>query len=129
SSGRVPPTSVRARHDGAERVLERRAGHRLAIRIDLADREVRIRAGLALEDNLLGCGHGRSGSRCCTAESTAARDELARTGEILGRVDAERYAANDGGVDTHAGFERAQLFELLAPLERRRRQRHEPFQS
>src|SRR5215470_13010051 len=84
--------------------------------------------GSPWKTTFLGVVMARSGSRCCKAESTAAYDELAGTGEILGCVDAERYAVDDGGVDTHAGFERAQLFELLAPLERRRRQRDEPFQ-
>src|SRR5262249_51304381 len=84
--------------------------------------------GSPWKTTFLGVVMARSGSRCCKAESTAAYDELAGTGEMRGCVGAERYAVDDGGVDTHAGFERAQLFELLAPLERRRRQRDEPFQ-
>src|SRR5262249_25752410 len=84
--------------------------------------------GSPWKTTFLGVVMARSGSRCCKVESTAPRDQLARTGEILERIDAERYAVNDGGVDAHAGFERAQLFELLAPLERRWRQRDEPFQ-
>src|SRR5215471_563692 len=45
--------------------------------------------------------------------------------EIRGRVDAERHAGDDGRVDAHAGFERAELLELLALLERRGRERDE----
>ena len=48
--------------------------------------------------------------------------------EIVGRVDAERHRLHDLGVDAHAGFERAQLFEPLAPFQRRRRQRHEALE-
>ena len=42
--------------------------------------------------------------------------------EICRRVDAERHAIDDGGVDAHAGLERAQLLEPFALLERRRAQ-------
>src|SRR6516165_12075627 len=45
--------------------------------------------------------------------------------ELRGRVDAERHAVDDDGVDAHSRFERAQLLEFFALLERRRRQRHE----
>src|SRR5215472_9534600 len=47
---------------------------------------------------------------------------LPRAFEIRGRVDAERHAGDDGRVDAHAGFERAQLLKLLALLERRGRE-------
>ena len=46
-----------ARRDRGERVLEGRARQRLRVRIDLADREMRVRAGLALECDLHLC-HG-----------------------------------------------------------------------
>ena len=42
--------------------------------------------------------------------------------EVGGRVDAERDRVDDRHVDAHAGLERAELLELLALLERRRRQ-------
>ena len=48
--------------------------------------------------------------------------------EIGRRVDAERHAVDERHVDAHAGLERAQLLELLALLERRRRQRHEALE-
>ena len=48
--------------------------------------------------------------------------------EIVGRVDAERHRADDLDVDAHAGLERAQLLELLAPFQRRRGKRHEALQ-
>src|SRR5579859_2951522 len=48
--------------------------------------------------------------------------------EVVGRIDAERHRLHDGDVDAHAGLERAQLLELLAPLEPRWRQAHEPLQ-
>ena len=44
-------------------------------------------------------------------------------GEIGGGVDAERHGIDDGRVDAHAVFQRAELLELLALLKRRRRQR------
>ena len=43
-------------------------------------------------------------------------------------IDAERRRADDGDVDAHAGFERAQLLELLELFERRRRQRDETLE-
>src|SRR6266567_6925227 len=45
--------------------------------------------------------------------------------QVLGRVDLGGRAIDDRHVDAHAGFERAQLLELLAALERRGRQRDE----
>src|SRR5262245_31666803 len=56
----------------------------------------------------------------------AAPENLPRPLEIGGRVDAERRAVDDAGVDAHACFERAQLLEFFASFERRRRQRDEP---
>jgi len=47
-----------ARRDRYETVLEGRAGHRLGVRIGLADGEVRVRTRLALEHD--SGGHGRS---------------------------------------------------------------------
>src|SRR5437773_5991506 len=52
-------------------------------------------------------------------------EELARAGEVLRRVDAERHAVDDGRVDAQPGLDRAQLLELLALLQMRGRQRHE----
>src|SRR5262245_42669761 len=52
-------------------------------------------------------------------------EDCARPLELRGRVDAERHAVDDDGVDAHPRFERAQLLEFFALLERRRRQRHE----
>src|SRR6516162_5178494 len=52
-------------------------------------------------------------------------EDCARPLKLRGRVDAERHAVDDGRVDAHARFERAQLLEFFALLERRRRQPHE----
>src|SRR5262249_49302368 len=52
-------------------------------------------------------------------------EECARPLELRGRVDAERHAVDEDRVDAHSRFERAQLLEFFALLERRRRQRHE----
>ena len=49
----------------------------------------------------------------------------ARACQVLRRVDAERHAVDERDVDAHAGFERAQLLEPLALLERRGRQADE----
>ena len=48
--------------------------------------------------------------------------------EIGRGVDAAGDAVDEGDVDPHAGLQRAQLLELLLLLQRRRGQRHEPFQ-
>src|SRR2546423_15410839 len=61
----------------------------------------------------------RFGSNGVTA---GAPDEFARPFEIGGSVDSERHAFDDRDIDAHAGFERAQLLELFAPLQRRPRQ-------
>ena len=45
-----------------------------------------------------------------------------RTFEIMRRIDTERHIIDEHDVDTHTGFKRAELFELLRPLERRLRQ-------
>src|SRR3984957_12799022 len=42
--------------------------------------------------------------------------------QILWRVDAERRRIDERDVDSHSRLQRAQLFELFAPLQRRRRQ-------
>src|SRR5258708_36914174 len=55
-------------------------------------------------------------------------ENFTRPLELRGRVDAERHAVDDDGVDAHPRFERAQLLEFFALLERRRRQRHETGQ-
>src|SRR5580704_10692554 len=57
-----------------------------------------------------------------------AGENLARFGEILRRIDAERHVVDDGDIDAHAGFQRPQLFELLTPLERRWWQRDEALE-
>ena len=48
---------------------------------------------------------------------------VARALQIFRRVDAERRDVDDGDVDPHPRFQRAQLLEPLALLERRGRQR------
>src|SRR5262249_35777869 len=55
-------------------------------------------------------------------------ENFSRPLEVLGRVDAERYARDDARVDAHARLERAQLLELLALLQRRRGERDETRQ-
>ena len=56
------------------------------------------------------------------------RHQLARAGEIGGSIDTERHRVNERHVDAHAGFERAQLLEAFALLERRWRQGHEALE-
>ena len=48
--------------------------------------------------------------------------------EVGRGIDAAGDAVDEGDVDPHPGFQRAQLLELLLLLQRRRGQRHEPFQ-
>ena len=141
SIGIMPSVGVAAA-DRGEGVLEGRARHRLVVRIDLARREVRIRARLALEDDLLGGRHDRSGTHAdvqvngssCSRQADVAvlnvamPQDRARPLQVLGRVDAERHAVDDRHVDAHAGFQRAQLLEPLALFERRGRQADEPLE-
>src|SRR5262245_35221510 len=61
----------------------------------------------------------------CRSKSTGRFANRARPLQVFRGIDAERHALHDGCVDAHARFERAQLFELLAPFERRGRKRDE----
>jgi len=47
-------------------------------------------------------------------------EDCARPLKLRGRVDAERHAVDDGRVDAHARFERAQLLEFFASAARRK---------
>ena len=122
--------------DRGEAVLEGRAGHGLVVGIDLLAGEVGVGSGLALEHDLLETRHGfgvagwlLSREALAGAERKGEGDQPAfggehrpRPGEVGGRVDAERHGVDDRDVDPHAGFERPELLELLAHLERRGRQ-------
>ena len=99
--------------DRRESILEGRAGQRLPVRMGLLAGDVGVRAGLALE--------GDDG--LCSWLSP--REDRPRPLEIVGSIDPERHVVDDDRVDAHAGFERAQLLQPLAALERRRRQRDE----
>src|SRR5438445_669334 len=132
--------------DRGKCVFEGRARHRLVVRIGVARGEVGVRSRFALEHDLLGCRHGvpvrtpprrvngsyvrvpdtvhRSpGLRPCLAPP----EDCARPLELRGRVDAERHAVDDDRVDAHPRFERAQLLEFFALLERRRRSEPETW--
>ena len=50
---------------------------------------------------------------------------MARAGEVGGSIDTERYGVNERDVNAHACLERTKLLKLLAPFERRRRERDE----
>ena len=112
--------------DRRECVLEGRARQRLAGGIDLARRDVGIGAGLALERDFQ-LFHAKFRSVRLVTGSTA-REQCARLFEVLGRVDAEDQVVGERHVDPHAGFERAELLEPLARLERRGRQRDEALE-
>ena len=108
--------------DRVEGVLEGRAGQRLHFGIHVAAGGVGVGAGLALEGNPVGLGwHGQ------VLESSSGK-HFAGAFEVGGRIDAERHRADDLDVDPHAGFERAQLLQLLALFERGRRQRDEALE-
>src|SRR5882724_9617030 len=47
---------------------------------------------------------------------------LARGFEVGRGVDPARHGVDDGDIDAHAGLQRAQLFELFLPFQRRGRQ-------
>src|SRR5712675_2746321 len=53
---------------------------------------------------------------------------LTRGFEISRRIDAERHRIHDCGVDPHSGFQRPELFELLALFQNGRRQLDEALQ-
>src|SRR5262249_13978090 len=53
------------------------------------------------------------------------RENFTRPGKVGWSIDTERYGVNECDVDAHPRFERAELLELLADLERRRVQGHE----
>src|ERR1700693_4927032 len=50
---------------------------------------------------------------------------LASGFEVGRRIDAERHRIHDGGVDPHSGFQRPELFELLALFQNGGRQLHD----
>jgi hypothetical protein len=52
----------------------------------------------------------------------AGADDGARSFKIVGGVDAERNVVNKADIDSHAGFERTELFKAFADLERRWRE-------
>ncbi len=102
----------------SEGVLEGGAGQRRAAGIIVEAGDVRIGARLALVGDGLGFGHGLF----------PRRQHLAGATQVFGRVDAERRDVDERDVDAHARLQRAQLFEPLAPLQRRGRQRDEARQ-
>src|SRR5262249_40377838 len=59
-------------------------------------------------------------------KSTRGLDQRAHLLQVLRRVDARRHGVDNRDIDAHAGFERAQLFEPLALLQLRSRERDEP---
>src|SRR5665213_3962975 len=61
----------------------------------------------------------------CSACCSGTADEGARLLKIVGSIDTERHAVHARYRNAHARFQRAQLFELLALLERRCWQLHE----
>ena len=98
-------------------ILESRAGHRLVVRIGLTAGEMRIRARLALKNDLL-LGHV-SPCRAFRTQTLAVEStgqQLARLLQFFRRVDPERHAFHDHRIDAHAGVQRPQLLELLASL-------------
>ena len=65
-------------------------------------------------------------TRTFRLESTG--EQFARLFQLLRRIDAEGHVFHHRHVDAHAGIERAQLLELLAPLVGRRRQLDETLE-
>ena len=124
------PRATSPRRERGEAILEGRAGHRLVIRIGFAAGDMRIRARLALENDLF------------LAMPAALQAFVTQTAafESTGRAFARALASSSGvstpsgtlfdhrDVDAHAGVERAQLLELLALLVGRRRQLDETLQ-
>src|SRR5438552_17997177 len=53
---------------------------------------------------------------------------LARGFEVGRGVDPARHGIDDGDVDAHSRLQRAELFELFLPFQRRRRQADETLQ-
>ena len=69
---------------------------RFALRVDFADREVRIGPWLPLECYNLGIAHGRSGSCNLDPTSTGPRQQAARSLQVFGGVDTKRNAVDNG---------------------------------
>ena len=102
--------------DRGEGILEGRAGQRLVAGIGLRAGDVRIGPGLALECDFLALAHERPDSMARARSKSSGVSTPSGTLSTIGDVDA------------HAGFERAQLLELLAAFERRGRQRDEALE-
>ena len=113
--------------DRRQRVLEGRAGQRLASRIDLARGDMGIGAGLALERDFQ-LGHVGHPWRLVSAAQLWPSMLRARFSRSSGVSTPSGTVSTMRDVDAHAGFERAQLLELLALLQRRRRQRDEALE-
>ena len=110
----IMPRSASPRCDRLKAILEGRLRHRLAIGKDLQAGDVRVGARLALKDDTLP-------AKTLSLLMRIAPSIGARPLQILRRVDAERHLVDDRHVDPHAGFERPQLLQLLALLQRARR--------
>ena len=97
---------------GREGVLEGRARQRVQVRKVLGAGDMRVRPRFALISN------GMCGLHACFpgASMTRARSRS------CGRVDAEGRRVDERDIDPHTRLQRPQLFELLAPLQRRRGQ-------
>ena len=86
-------------------------------RVGLAAGEMRVGAGLALEGDLAAVGFWPWVSR--VEGSASGLQELPRPRKVGRSIDTERNGVNERDADAHAGLERAQLLQPLAPLERR----------
>ena len=101
--------------DGGKGVLKSRARHRLAIGISLVASDMGVGAGFALENdrfhhNTIRRGLGRFLNRLRIAH------DIAHPLQIGGCINTKRSDVNQGRIDAHARFERAELFKLLAFL-------------
>ena len=105
--------AVAHRFDG---VFECRARHGHRMRQRFARGEIGIGAGLALEGDALGARDQRL--MLMTASLLIRQRQAARFCKIGGSIDTQRHAVHARHRDGHAGFERAQLFELFALLQR-----------
>ena len=96
--------------------------------IGVAGGQMRVGAGLALEGDFIQArsGHGLVLGR--RARSSAGFKKFPRPRKIGRSIDTERDSVNEADMDAHAVLQRAQLLELLAGLERRRRQADEALQ-
>ncbi|ENN84443.1 hypothetical protein RHSP_22368 [Rhizobium freirei PRF 81] len=114
--------------DRSKGVLKGLAGQRLHGREHVTARHIGIGAVVALEGDLVGLGDHGTAFGGMPSERGGGKNASGLF-KVLGSIDTERDRVNDLHIDAHAGFQRPQLLQRFAPLERRWAEAHEFLQS